>query len=444
MKKSISPVSRRQFIAAGLLSLVPRIGYGSAYSEPDVVVVGAGAAGLAAAHLLRQHGKSVVVVEASNRIGGRAYTDTDTFGVPFDEGAHWLHHGDQNPYHIFAKANAYDLVQVPEVYRLFYKSGDEAGSKELAALWKAYDQLTRAIGKAGKAGKDVPASDAASHVTGRWANTARFIEGPWSMGKDFDDFSTLDWWNSSDGDDYLCTQGFGALVAHFGRHIDVSLNTEATRIDWSGDNVAVHTSKGRLKTRAVILTVSTGVLANEQIAFAPSLPDEKRESFNEISMGAYDHIALLFAEDPFGLGPDGYLLFEIGEDGRGFGTLANASGSGLAYCDVGGDWARQLQHESEAFKIDYALNRLQSMVGNDIERAFVKGSATAWGLNPLTRGAYASANPGSYEWRRILRQSVADRIFFAGEACHSSMWATVGGAHLSGLDAAWSVLNLPG
>ena len=441
MKKPTGSITRRQFIGAGLVTLFPRLGLGSTLSEPDVVVVGAGAAGLAAAHFLRKHGKTVVLVEASHRIGGRAYTSNDKFGVPFDEGAHWLHHGNQNPYHIFAKANAYDLDPVPEVYRLFSKSGEEVGSEEVAALWDAYDRLTRAIGRAGRGGKDIAAIEATSDVSGRWANTARFVEGPWGMGKDFDEFSTQDWWNSNDGTDYLCSQGFGTLVAHFGRDTAVSLNTEVTGIDWSGRKVAVHTQKGTIKPRAVIITVSTGVLANDQITFLPSLPVEKQESFHGISMGAYDHIALLFSQDIFGLGPDGYLLFEIGDDGRGFGTLTNASGSGLAYCDVGGDWARELQRENEAYKIDYALDQLKSMLGNRIERTFVKGTTTAWGLNPLTRGAYASAEPGSYKMRRILRQSVANKIFFAGEACHSSMWATVGGAHLSGVDAAWSVMD---
>ena len=65
----------------------------------------------------------------------------------------------------------------------------------------------------------------------------------------------------------------------------------------------------------------------------------------------------------FGVGEDGYLIFEIGEDGKGFGTLANSAGSGLAYCDVGGSWARDLQTEDEAFKIDYALLQLKNLLG---------------------------------------------------------------------------------
>ena len=124
-------------------------------------------------------------------------------------------------------------------------------------------------------------------------------------------------------------------------------DTTVTKIDWSGKNVTVETTKGKLTAKAVIITVSTGVLASNGIQFVPKLPLAKRESFDVISMGEYDHIALQFSEDIFGMGADGYLLYQIGDDGKGFGTLSNASGSGLAYCDVGGEWARQLMRETE-------------------------------------------------------------------------------------------------
>ncbi len=157
-------------------------------------------------------------------------------------------------------------------------------------------------------------------------------------------------------------------------------------------------------------------------------------------MGHYDHIALKFSKDIFGIGENGYLIYEIGNDGRGFGTLANSFGTGLTYCDVGGGWARQLQNESVDYRVDYALTQLKSMLGNSIGRHFVKGAATAWGLERTAMGAYASAVPGAYRYRKRLRWPVADKIFFAGEACHRSMWATVGGAHLSGAEAARSVV----
>ncbi len=429
-------------MGTGLAVLLPQSTFGVTSAEYDVVVVGAGAAGLAAARSLIEKGKNVMLVEASQRIGGRAHTDLSIFGVPYDIGAHWLHNGSLNPYNKYAKSEGFEIYPVPENYRLFSRSNEEVDSDQLAMLWKDVDKLGSAIGKASKSGKDVPPSMVTGHVDGRWSNTAKFVLGPWSMGKDFDDFSTTDWWNSEDGTDYFCSSGYGTLVAHYGKDINVSLNTPVHKIDWSGQGVVIETARGKLKSKAVIITVSTGVLASGQIKFVPELPQEKHESFNEISMGAYDHIALHFSRDVFGVGEDGYLIFEIGEDGKGFGTLANSAGSGLAYCDVGGSWALDLQTEDEAFKINYALGKLKNLLGSDIEKQYIKGSTTAWGLNPLTLGSYASARPGSYKMRKVLRQPVGERVFFAGEACHSSIWATVGGAHLSGAETARTVLRL--
>ena len=259
------------------------------------------------------------------------------------------------------------------------------------------------------------------------------------MGKDLDGFSAVDWWNGADGADWFCREGFGALIAHWAGDIPVSLGTRATRIDWSGEGVNVETDQGSIRARAVIVTVSTGVMASGAIAFSPVLPERKRESFEKVSMGLYNHITLQFSEDVFGMGPDGYLVFRMGHDRKGFGVLTNAGGHGLAYCDVGGSWARDLERESAATRIDYAMGELRSMLGSSIDSRFVKGAVTSWGQNPLTLGSYASAEPGAYALRSVLRQSVGDRIFFAGEACHRSLWATAAGARLSGEEVARDV-----
>ena len=103
-------------------------------------------------------------------------------------------------------------------------------------------------------------------------------------------------------------------------------------------------------------------------------------------MGNYDHIALHFSQDVFGVGSDGYLLFEIGEDGKGFGTLANSAGSGLAYCDVGGSWARELQTEDEAFKIDYALGQLKKLLGSDIVKTLHQRIGDGMGIESIDTG----------------------------------------------------------
>ena len=112
MKKVfINKIGRRQFLKTSLsgLAIATLPGISFAQSNPDVVVIGAGAAGLSATAELMRRGISVSCIEGMNRIGGRCYTDMSTFGVPADHGAHWLHGHKQNeiahqnlvPYQIF-------------------------------------------------------------------------------------------------------------------------------------------------------------------------------------------------------------------------------------------------------------------------------------------------------------------------------------------------------
>ena len=92
-------INRRKFIT-GAIATFGSLGLSTyAYSSnPDVIVIGAGAAGLAATSHLIENGYSVTCIEANNRIGGRVYTDNETFGVPYDIGAHWVQSGRYNPY----------------------------------------------------------------------------------------------------------------------------------------------------------------------------------------------------------------------------------------------------------------------------------------------------------------------------------------------------------
>ena len=438
-RPGLPDIGRRSFLAGlGATLVAPRLVRAQVPSNPDVIVIGAGAAGLAATRMLMERGLEVALIEAAPRIGGRAYTETTTFGVPYDHGAHWLHVGASNPFVTYGRKHGFDIYRAPDNYRVF--DGDrELDAREKDTLWNAWNELYGAIGAHGQKGNDISAAEAVAGIEGPWSATAAFGIGPWSMGKDLEDFSVVDWWSGADGADWYCREGFGALIAHWAGNVPVSLGTRATRIDWSADGVVVETDQGSIRARAVVVTVSTGVLASGAIVFSPVLPARKLESFERISMGLYNHIALQFSEDVFGMGPDGYLLFRMSHDRKGFGVLTNAGGHGLAYCDVGGSWARDLEEESAEARIDYAMGELRVMLGSSIDSRFVKGAVTSWGQNPLTLGSYASAEPGAHVLRSVLRQPVGERIFFAGEACHRSLWATAAGARLSGEEVARDV-----
>ncbi|MEQ8653538.1 MAG: FAD-dependent oxidoreductase [Kiloniellales bacterium] len=121
---------------------------------------------------------------------------------------------------------------------------------------------------------------------------------------------------------------------------------------------------------------------------------------------------------------------------KGMAVLTNISGSTITYGDVGGRFAEALEREGEAAAVDFALENLRGIFGSAIDKHLVKAVATAWGQNPLVMGAYASAAPGKYHLRKVLRTAVGERLYFAGEACSQYEWATVSGAHQSGIETA--------
>jgi monoamine oxidase len=428
----------RRALGLAAASLSPRP---ARSARPDVVVVGAGAAGMAAARVLTGAGLEVTVVEADTRIGGRVHTDLTIFGVPYDIGAHWLHVGHRNPFVRYGRAHGFTVYEAPDDTTL-YVGEREATAEEYAAYRGALRATYRAIARAAREGRDVSAASVAPR-DGEWRDLAAMVIGPWDMGKDLEHFSTADWASGADGADWYCREGYGALWAHAARGIPVELATRATRIDWGGRGVRVHTDRGVIAARACLVTVSTGVLARGGLRFEPKLSAAKRESFHRISMGLYNHIAFRFRRNVFGTGADGYLLYKPvpggGASPEGFGLLTNIGGTNLSFGDVGGGLARALEEAGVEGALAFGLEELRKIFGTQVDRELVKGHVTTWGRNPFTLGSYASAAPGAHHLRAVLRAPVGERLWFAGEACSPDLWATVAGAHESGLRAAGDV-----
>ena len=208
---------------------------------PDVVVVGAGAAGISATHTLLSLGLSVTTVEAAARIGGRCWTDSAAFGVPYDVGAHWLHYGDQNFYLSYGRDNGFQVYRDTQKYELYEKNLRRPNGSQLIHM--ADDRFWTAIQKAIDNNLDISVAEATGRLSDR--DLADFIYGPWIMGKETEEFSVFEYSSGVDGADWFCRQGFGAIVARYGQGLPISLQTEVTAIDWSGKCVNVQTKQGK-------------------------------------------------------------------------------------------------------------------------------------------------------------------------------------------------------
>ena len=423
-------IKRRSLIKAAAATLaLPRIAFSQTPTNPDVVIVGAGIAGIQAARTLHKKGISYIVVEADNRIGGRVHTHNDIFGIPFDMHAHWMTSPAENPLIKYGKNNGFDVYKDPRESKSFI-GNREATKKEYNDLDKTYALFSKKI--EASAGTVAGADDNVRTALGEdffklpWGYTVSSNYGPWGMAQNSKDYSAKDWWNSIGGGQHFCREGYGTLVAHYGRDVPVALNTGVTEIDWQGDGVKVTTTAGTIKAKAVILTVSVGVLAKSRIKFKPELPVEKREAIDGIDMGVMNHIGLQFTEDIFGFGPDVY-VDQQQQDENGVGYMSNMSGTNVVYAYVGGDQARALENQDMSTAVNYGMDGMKSMLGNKIEKQFIKGFATATGKIPLYEGSYSTAKPGKQPMRSVLRRTLADKLFFSGEACHPLQWATVNG-----------------
>jgi monoamine oxidase len=422
---------------------------GLAPSDVDVVVIGAGLAGLGAAAALRDAGRSALVLEASGRIGGRARTayPPELGGVWFDMGAVWLHAAEHNPLVAIAQAAGDPLLRADELRReRTFVGTREATAAEYADYAGAWGRFEDMAARILQTRDDAPLAEVARAMPDDpWAVTVETWEGPIICCADADDFSLRDWQrNVLSGSNLVPQGGIGAFVERrLGEGLDIRLATPVSRVHWNGPGgrVSVDTPRGAISANAAIVTVSTGVLASGAIDFDPPLPAETLASIHALPLGLAMKVALRAT------GPDRLDLplhcsidrqvARSGDPTMGFQCWPH----GRDYIQgwIGGSNAWRLAREGEAATVDFALGQLRSIFGGRVDRLFAGGTrlVTRWDADPWVRGAYSYVRPGDADARAALARPLGDgHLLFAGEACHDGFASTVAGAWISGQDAA--------
>ena len=437
-------ISRRSFLvgtAATVAAPAVHLDVASA-ADVDVVIVGAGAAGIAAARRVAAARRSFRLLEAGPRVGGRCATDSKIFGVPFDLGAHWIHNPDSNPLVGAAPKSGLDIYPAPRSQNLRVGPRN-ARDAELENFLAALVRSNRAVAETGRAKADMPAARALPKDLGNWQATIEFILGPYAVGKDLGNVSALDLARAVERDsESFCRQGYGALLAKLAADLPVQLSTPVDAIYW-GRKLAVDTPKGNLLARTVIVTASTNVLTGDKIEFIPPLPKRQLDAAAKLALGSIDHIALEMPGNPLDLQRDD-LVFEQANGTRTAALLANVSGTDLHLVTVGGSFGRELAGKGQAAMVDFAGEWLASLFGSSVKSAIKRSHATRWSAVPWVLGAMSSSAPGAVDARKILMEPLGGRIWFAGEAVHETQWGTVAGAWESGVRAAEAALRRMG
>ena len=407
-------------------------------TNPEVIVIGAGAAGLAAAKRLAELGRSTTVIEASHRIGGRAYSEEIGPGTWFDLGCSYLHQGDVNPFVDIADLQGFVIGREHGDLFALHRSGIYRDGRPLAGSERqsyiAYREgCDERVYVPRAAEQDVAIADLVD-LDDRYAMTYANLMAAIN-GCDIDQISAADAAAFWPGPDFPIRDGYGNLVASWGRDVAVELNCRAETVDWSGTGVKVATPRGTLHAATVLCTVSTGILASGQIEFVPPLPASKQEAIGGLPMGLLNKTCLYFDRDVFG--PEGRGFHFVCRDEPGaVGFEASIMGLDTAVVFYGGRFSAWLEKQGPQAAHAYALDHVSEAFGNDMRRHARRSIATAWNSEPTTLGSYSCALPGEADQRKLLAKPLAERIYFAGEATQTGDHATCHGAYRSGIRAA--------
>lgn len=403
--------------------------------EIDVAIVGAGAAGLAAADALAGAPLETLVLEAGPRIGGRAHTGSRG-GLSLDLGCGWLHSADRNPWTAIAGALGYTVDRTPPRWgeQTEGEGFSEADQLAFEAAWEAFEE---AVTEGARRRVDLPAS-AWLPSEGRF-NPLLDAISTYVSGVGLDSVSTFDYaaYAAADtGENWRVREGYGALIAAFGARAPVLLDTPVTRIDHARRTIRLETPKGPIGARAVILTVSTAVLARQEIAFDPPLP-EKILAATGLPLGLADKLFLAL-DEPEAFAPNGHVFGRLDSAQTGSYLLRPF---GLPYVEVfvGGRLARDLARAGPRAFEAFALEELAGVLGSGVRRTMRAVAATDWLATPHVGGSYSCALPGHAGDRGALAAPVDDRLFFAGEATSARDFSTAHGAFDTGRAAGRAV-----
>ena len=402
----------------------------------DVAIIGAGAAGLVAAHRARERRLTARIFEARSRVGGRVHTD-ETLGPGFEAGAFYIHFAERNPWREIAEAQGVALVDDNTLNGGFnvFRDGKPIPPEERGRRRGAFGRLSDAVDQEG-AGVDFSFAEAAQRLAPDLVEAAQSMT-LLSLGEEPENVSVRDYQQLDSGEDFVVPSGYGHVLTRYAQQLDIALATPVSAIDTSGAAVRLTTPGGEVLARTVILTVPVGVLQAGAIRFAPALPVQTLAAINGLGMGALTKVALKFEGTRFGQSP-WTQFFDQGattDNGRPD-DLVNFEfwpfDRDLVVAMFGGNFARGLAAAGEAAAVDAILARLVRILGEDARKAFKGGRLSGWSADPFALGGYSIAKPGQVTARKALEAPIQGRLWLAGEANAGIASMTAGGAAIAG------------
>jgi len=365
------------------------------------------------------------------------FTDKSKFGMAFDYGGAWIHSASRHP--IFPLAQEWHFTlqyqNEAEIDRAFY-NGHKLDDKDMARLQEADNKIIKDIGALARQ-KDTATSEVLPPHPSQAERIAATFIGPMDAAVDLRWLSTADYAGfASPEPNFLVKEGFGTIYERYGKDLPVMLNKRVRAIQYDDKGVRVLMAGDQIAARAVIVTVSTGVLASGTIGFSPPLPTATNAAIDALPMGLLTKVPMQVRDrTKFDLKPGSNVVLE--RDGLDDAyLLAFPFDSDLLVGFIGGDFAWQKSKEGndggKAATIEFMRDTVRQSFGNDAANAIALTDVTDWATNPLTLGAYSAARPGHADARKALAEPLDNRVFLAGEAMGEDLSQTSAGAMLSG------------
>jgi monoamine oxidase len=400
----------------------------------DIVVLGAGAAGIGAGRRIAKTGASFLLVEARDRIGGRAHTVTR--GDALDLGCGWLHSGDKNVMRPIAEAIGFTVDRTSAPWTR--QSGNQGLSgEEQQDFGKTFAAFEKRIDDEAENNPPIAAS-AYLEPGSRWTPLMNAVFS-FISGASLDHIDARDYARYEDtGVNWRVREGYGALFAAIGVSLPVQLETEVSSVDFSGPRVRLETTRGEIEARALIVTLPTSRYG--ALRFTPDLP-EKREAAMGLPLGTAEKLYFALA-DPEEFPVNGHLFPRFDSADVGSYSL-RPMGKPLLEAYFGGALARGLAETGPDAMADYAKQELAGLLGSAFPARLTWLASSSWATDPLALGSYSYAEPGCAELRQTLA-APHPPLFFAGEACSKHRYSTAHGAFETGQIAAEQALAFLG
>jgi monoamine oxidase len=432
----------------------------------DVAIVGAGAAGLAAAQRLTNAQRSVVVIDARDRVGGRIHTIRDEhFPLPVELGAEFIHGRNVQTWDILGAMNA--SAYFADGHHRHFRGGR---LRRMDDFWEQVDRIFSRLTRVNRDG-DMSFTDfLRRHCNDARLRDARKLALSFVEGFDAADANLISARSLAEAeetsdevegessfriiDGYSCVTDY---LLHSSRrpNLTLRLNTRVEAIRWSRGSVEIIArNASAIRARTVIVTVPVGVLREGSLRFDPDLP-EKRDAANQIEMGNVVKVVLKFAEafwEQRKLPAAGAATPDVV-----FMTSDAAAGAAIptwwTYYPVrasvltgwaGGPAAQRLTHRTPRAIVDDAIASLSKITGVGrarLAKLLVASHVADWQADDLARGAYSYVTVGNSGAPKKLAKPVQRTLFFAGEATASGgVGGTVDAALASGRRAADQIL----